>query len=204
MVHTYATFTDPHMAEKAGGALLDHGVMAEHISIVLPEGFGPHDREEIEDEIDMERKASTGITTTTIGDAASGSVKGAGIGLVAGTLAALAAVLIPGVGLVLGGGTLAIALSGVAGATAAGAFAGGVTGYLKDQGVPEQAIKHFHTILESGGAMITVSPTDERIDVSRIESILQKYDGIVSWYPQGASEVVMIGDEPVVTTHVLR
>ncbi len=204
MIHIYATFTDPHMAEKAGGALLDHGVRAEHITIVLPEGYGTRTREDVVEEIDLERTASTGITTTTAADAASGSVKGAGVGLLAGTLAALAAVFIPGIGLVIGGGTLALALGGVAGATAAGAVAGGVTGFLKDQGVPDQAIKHFHSILESGGAMITVSPTDDNTDSATIDSVLQKYGGVISLYPQGASDADLMGDEFPVSTSVLR
>jgi uncharacterized membrane protein len=204
MMHIYATFTDPHMAEKAGGALLDHGVRPEHLTIVLPEGYGTRDRQDVVDEIDMERKASSGITTTTAADAASGSVKGAGVGLLAGTLAALAAILIPGVGLIIGGGTLAIALGGVAGATAAGAVAGGVTGFLKDQGVSEQSIKHFHSILEAGGAMITVSPTDDNTDSATIDSVLQKYGGVISLYPQGASDADLMGDEFPISTSALR
>ena len=204
MIHIYGTFTDPHEAEKAAGALLDHGVQPEHISIILPEGFGPKKVSEVKDEINMERKATGGITTTTGADAATGSAKGAGIGLLAGTLAALAAVFIPGIGLVIGGGTLALALGGVAGATAAGAISGGVTGYLKDQGVPEQGIKHFHSVLQSGGAMITVSPTDEHTGSSKIESVLQKYGGIVSMFPQGPGVVILSENEFPISTTVLR
>ncbi len=43
----------------------------------------------------------------------------------------------PGVGLVVGGGALALAIGGALGTTAAGAVAGGMAGYLKDQGVSE-------------------------------------------------------------------
>jgi hypothetical protein len=182
MKSTYATFTDPKMAERAGGALLDHGLRAEHLSIIFPEGY-----EASEKGHDPERKAEHGITTTTSGDAASGSAKGAGIGLAAGALAALAAVFIPGVGLVIGGGALAIAIGGVAGTTAAGAIAGGVTGYLKDQGVPDEAVAHYTRVLNSGGAMVSVTPTDEDVDNLTVESILQKYDGTIATYANASA-----------------
>ena len=191
---TYATFSDPAMAEKAGGALLDHGVKGEHISIVLPEGYHSSINEIVEDEQQMMRTVETGITTTTAGDAASGTVKGAGIGLAVGTMAALAAVFIPGVGLILGGGTLALAISGVAGSTAAGAVAGGVTGFLKDQGVPEDAIQGFNKVLIDGGAMVTVTPIEEKTETATIESILTKYDGKIASYSLGTSAVVMMDD----------
>jgi hypothetical protein len=192
MKNTFATFADPAMAEKAGGALLDHGVKAEHINIVFPEGFRSLGTADVGGGKDIERTTESGITTTTIGDAAGGSAKGAGIGLAAGTLAALAAVFVPGVGLVLGGGALALAIGGVAGTTVAGAVAGGVTGFLKDQGVPADSIAHYDTVLKSGGAMIAVWPTDETIDVATIESIITKYGGSISTYPQATSAVVMV------------
>lgn len=196
MKSIYATFTDPGMAERAGGALLDHGVRAEHISIVLPEDYRPSSTENEPGGNKAERTAEEGITTTTVGDAASGAVKGAGVGLAAGTLAALAAVLIPGVGLVLGGGALALAIGGVAGSTAAGAVAGGALGFLKDQGVPDEAIQGYHKVLEAGGAMITVSPTDEKIDAATIESVLAKYGGSIASYSLSTSAAAMMDDSP--------
>jgi hypothetical protein len=200
MKNTYATFKDPEMAAKAGGALLDHGIDAGHISILLPERARSETREDVPGEQTVERIAETGITTTTMGDAASGSAKGAGIGLAAGAFAALAAVFIPGVGLVLGGGALALAIGGVAGTTAAGAIAGGVTGFLKDQGVPDDAIQYYHEVLVNGGAMITVSPTDERIDAATIESVLRKYGGSIASYSLGASAAVMVDGSPSTVT----
>jgi len=176
----YATFTNPDMAQKAAGALLDHGVRSEHISIVFPEGYVYDKDGKLETESESEHTAEKGITTTTAADAGSGAAKGAGIGLAAGALAALAAVFIPGVGLVIGGGALAIAIGGAAGATAAGAVAGGVAGYLKDQGVSDEYVEHYNQVLGSGGALITVSPTDEKVDTLTIEGVLAKYEGIIS------------------------
>ena len=177
---TYATFTDPQMAEKAAGALLDHGIRSEHISILFPEGYGENRPNTAEESAEAEGIAKTGITTTTAADAASGSAKGATVGLAAGTLAALAAIFIPGVGLVVGGGALAMALAGTAATTAAGAVAGGLTGYLKDQDVPPESIQHYTTVLREGGVIMVVSPTDEGIDTSEIVSVLSKYGGVCS------------------------
>ncbi len=191
MKNTYATFADPKNAEQAVGALLDHGIRAEHLSIIFPEGYTypsyhPNhkvDNDEVPDEDRSEAMAKSGITTTTMADAEIGAAKGAGIGLAAGTLAALAAVLIPGVGLVIGGGALALALGGVAGATAAGAVAGGVTGYLKDQGVSPSHTETYDAVLRAGGALVTVSPTNEKVDCDEICDILAKYHGTISTHP---------------------
>jgi len=189
--NVYATFTNPDMAKKAAGALLDHGIRSEHISIVFPEGYVYHEGGKVETEGESEQTAEKGITTTTAADAGSGAAKGAGIGLAAGALAALAAVFIPGVGIVLGGGALAIAVGGAAGTTAAGAIAGGVTGYLKDQGVPDEYVETYGRVISSGGAMITVSPTDEKTDTATIEGVLSKYEG----------SVFLHANNPVVVTY---
>src|SRR5579885_2342276 len=120
----YSTFTDPAMAEKAVGALLDYGIENNHISVVFPEGYTsrdfPNSDRDRSDVDNTEKAAKEGISTTTGKDAASGAAKGAGIGLGVGILAGLASVFVPGVGLVLGAGALATAIGGAAGATAAG------------------------------------------------------------------------------------
>lgn len=204
MQNTYATFADPAMAEKAAGALLDHGVRAADLSIVFPEGYKTAEHGKTVTGEKLESAAEHGISTTTAGDAGSGAAKGAGIGLVAGTLAALAAVFVPGVGLVLGGGALAMAIGAAAGTTVAGAVAGGVTGYLKDQGVPEQAIEHYEKVIATGGAIVTVSLTDEKIGNAEIESVLAKYNGTVSSYPLSQTAVVTTREDAVRTTEVIR
>lgn len=172
------------MAEKAAGALLDHGVRAEHISILFPEGYCNTQRETTVEGEKLEHAAKSGISTTTMGDATAGSASGAGLGFSAGAIAALAAVFIPGFGLVLGGGALAIAVGAVAGSTVAGAVAGGVTGFLKDQGVPPDEIEKYHAAISTGGAMITVSLTDDDIDMATVESLLSKYGGAITSYPR--------------------
>lgn len=177
----YATFANPDMAQKAAGALLDHGIKAEHLSIIFPEGYVDKDGD-MKDSNDLEQSAEKGISTTTVEDAKSGAAKGAGIGLAAGALAALAAVFVPGVGLVLGGGALAMAAGGAVGATAAGAVAGGVTGFLKDQGVPEEIVQSYGNVLSSGGATMTITPGEEDIDTATISSVIEKYSGTTATY----------------------
>ncbi len=119
--------------------------------------------------------AKHGISTTTPEDAGEGAVKGTGIGLGVGILAAAAALLVPGVGLVLGGGALATALGGTALAAGAGAVAGGVTGYLKDQGVPGEAVQHYQTTVENGGALLSINLPSGNVDQAGAEQVLAKY-----------------------------
>lgn len=199
MKNIYATFNSPDDAQKAAGALLDHGVNADNISIVFPEvdkatwqlgGTGGVEH--------AEENAKHGISTTTVGDAQAGAAKGAGIGLAAGVAAALAAVFVPGVGLVLGGGALALAIGGMAGSSAAGAIAGGVTGFLKDQGVPDHLSTEYEHVIRSGGALITVSPTDEEVYRSEIQDILAKYGGNVSSFLPIEEGELMLPHDPVI------
>lgn len=119
--------------------------------------------------------AKHGISTTTPEDAGVGAVKGTEIGLGLGILAAAAALLVPGVGLVIGGGALATALGGTALAAGAGAVAGGVTGYLKDQGVPGEAVQHYQTAVQNGGAILSVNIPSGNVDQAGAEQVLAKY-----------------------------
>ncbi len=208
MSHTmYATFTDASLAEKAVGALMDHGVRNEDISVISqetsPKQADAHNRDlrrssvaghgvtvtstvddkgnnipanhSLEYSDHAEKAGKTGLSTTTAGDAEAGAAKGAGIGLGLGVAAAVASIIIPGVGLVLGGGALATALAGTIGATAAGAVAGGVTGYLRDQGVPGDAATDYERAYKSGCAVLTVHVPSGKMSQLDIENILSKY-----------------------------
>ncbi len=172
----YASFADAAQAEKAAGALLDYGVRAEDISLVARVS-GPDATTDPDEADDTKLAAKSGISTTTPGDAAAGAAKGAGIGLGAGIAAALASIFIPGFGLVAGGGALALALGGAAGATAAGAVAGGVTGYLKDQGVPDEAVSRYAADYEAGGAILEVTVPSKDVDEASAQEVIAKYGG---------------------------
>ena len=187
----YATFADKMMAENAAGALLDHGADPNHLSIVSKNVHGEDDlRPDYNDPAHSpaltnpsEVKVKEGITTTTPQDAGAGAIKGAEIGLGVGAVAALASLLVPGVGIVIGGGALAIALAGAAGVTAAGAAAGGVAGYLGDQGAPQADVKEYHTTYENGGAVLSIHIPSGKIDQTEAEAILAKYHaGMVRIY----------------------
>lgn len=179
----YASFADVDLAQKAAGALLDHGVEKDHLSLVSHMGAEHIDADD-DDDHDIVENAKSGISTTTSGDAASGAMKGAGVGLGIGALAALASLFIPGFGLVTGGGALAMALGAAAGTTAAGAVAGGVAGYLVDQGVPEAAAVDYEKALEHGGAIIAISLPSGDVSRTDAEQILNKYQATnLSSYP---------------------
>ena len=119
--------------------------------------------------------AKFGLTTSTQGEAILGVAKGAGIGLGIGVAAALVSILVPGFGLVSGGGALADALIGAAGALAAGAVVGGVTGYLIDHGVDDVPAKHYTAVYEHGGAILTVVSPSNDVDDKTIKCLLNKY-----------------------------
>jgi len=190
----YATFQDASLAEKAVGALLDHGARNEDISVVSKEPGAKQDLETVSevrgdqyveqnaeshrrrDEGEHAEKAGKqGLSTTTPGDAGAGAAKGAGIGLGVGVAAAVASLILPGFGLVIGGGALALALAGAAGATAAGAIAGGITGYLKDQGVPDKAAIDYQHAYEHGSAVLSIHVPSGKLSQSDVESLLSKY-----------------------------
>ncbi|MEA2552622.1 MAG: hypothetical protein QOJ65_798 [Fimbriimonadaceae bacterium] len=270
----YAAFTDPALAEKAAGALLDHGVRAEDLSLVQNEscysmprsvnedtgvspviegemtgatpyspgvmGTGTYvapvdggypmnserdsidtystgtvmesgtgmynetnvqsgsmtttgarsggtgetmgmttgsmdNEDDCEDPEKVEKSAKHGISTTTPADAGVGAIKGAAVGLGIGALAALASLLIPGVGLVVGGGALATALGGLLGATGAGAIAGAMTGYLKDQGVEEHVAEQYGQAIAQGGAILAVHVPSGDVDEPKARQLLEKY-----------------------------
>ena len=161
----YASFDHADAARNAVGALLDHGAQKEDISLVLP---GAPDGKGVD-------SADHGITTTTGSDAAVGAAKGAGIGLGIGALAAVASVLVPGIGLIAGGGALALALSGAAATTAAGALTGGVAGYLQDQGVPEDIAGHLESSIRAGGAFLSILVPSGDVHQGLAMSLLAKY-----------------------------
>lgn len=127
------------------------------------------------DDYDPEKGAKYGLTATTKEDAEAGAIKGAGVGLGLGAIAALASIFVPGFGFFAGGGALATALAGIAGTTGAGAIAGAVTGYLKDQGMDSHAAEQFGAHVGEGGALVSVTVPSDQVDESTVRSILDKY-----------------------------
>jgi hypothetical protein len=170
----FATFADAAMAQRAVGALVDHGADKDSISLV-----GNQNHEEL---WKAESHAKTGVTTTSGADAAHGAAKGAGVGLGIGVLAGLASLFIPGFGLVVGGSAMATALAAAAGTTAAGAFTGAVEGYLVDQGVPKNVATDYKQALENGSALLSINLPSGKLDRVDAEQIVAKYNGGQSFY----------------------
>lgn len=185
----HASYLNPDDASRAVAALMDNGIHHDDISVYVkhrPQNWG-----EEPTGMDVIKTAEEGLTTTTAQDAAAGSLKGAGVGLGLGILAGLAAVTIPGAGLVFGGGALATAIAGALGTTAAGALAGGVYGYLSDQGVEEDRVHRISTTVNEGGALVSVACPSGTMTHEKIEAILAKYE---------PHDVVLPATQPISTT----
>lgn len=173
----YASFSAPADAERAIGALLDHGVDANDVGVAFNERYLPYS-DETPGPDEVISHADSGITVTTPEDMGVGAAKGAGVGLGLGALMAIASIAIPGFGLVVGGGALATAIGGMVGATAAGAIAGGAVGYLKDQGIPEDTAERYSTTIGSGGAIVSVTTPSNGVSDYTVEEVMTKYGGI--------------------------
>lgn len=214
----FALFQDVLDAERAIGALEDHGIPREAIGVAsrrpaeqpeagrvqdsyvrlsdqegaaegepqaayvpapgalppaaLAQTVTPESR--VDTPANVEAVGKDGITTTTPQDAAVGASYGGAVGLVGGLLLAAAAITIPGFGLILGGGALAAAFGAAVGTTAAGAVAGGVVGYLRDMGMPEQAAASFADRIHEGDYLLTVNADSDRYD--ELKQLLLKYN----------------------------
>ncbi|MFI5387061.1 MAG: hypothetical protein ACHQ50_13185 [Fimbriimonadales bacterium] len=182
----YATFNDSSIAERAAGALLDYGAKPEDLSLVRQDSSTadappPDHVTELRHpgdwncELNLESRAKVGITTTTPVDAEAGAIKGASLGAGVGAVAAIVSLFVPGFGFVMGGGALAVALVGLAGTTGAGAIAGAVTGYLKDQGMDWQMAEHLGGMVSEGGALLSILLPSGMVDEPIARSILDKY-----------------------------
>jgi len=158
MTRYFAKFTDPENAAAAAGALLDHGLKENELSLIGDEKL---------------RDRIRGITTTTPGDAAQGAAEGGVAGLAVGALAGLISIFIPGYGLVVGSGALATAVAAAIGTGAAGIVTGGVIGYLKDLGVAEPVARDFADVIKDQGALLTLE-TDE-LEEAAVMGLLHKY-----------------------------
>jgi hypothetical protein len=192
----YASFGTLDSAQKAVGALLDHGAKPEDVSLVANQPNGSFHAEEASAVAgDAESTAKHGITTTTGGDAVIGAAKGAMVGVGIGILAALAAIAIPGVGLVVGGGALATAIAGAAGATAAGAAAGGITGFLEDQGMGPEVVTRYSTAFAEGSTIVAVAVPTGSLLPENAEQLLAKY-GAAEIATYNGSRVLMDRETP--------
>lgn len=130
---------------------------------------------DVDDAYKSEKAAKHGISTTTAADAGHAAITGGAVGLGVGAVAAVASLLIPGFGLVVGAGALATAIGGMVATTGAGAVVGGVTGFLKDQGVEEQVAQHYGATVTGGGAVLAVNVPSGDVEEVKARELLEKY-----------------------------
>lgn len=175
MATLIAAFHNPDNAARAAGALLDHGVKHDHLDLLAGVAFANSWKTNGVVDEDLQDKAESGVTTTTAADALIGARTGAGIGAAIGILGTLASLVIPGYGIVIGGGALATALTSAVGTAAAGATAGGVTGYLKDLGADHAISTEFDGVIRKDGAVLAIHIAADGPQESVIKSILGKY-----------------------------
>lgn len=146
-----------------------------------------------------------GITTTTTQDAATGAAVGTGVGLVGGLLAAAAALMVPGVGPILSGGILASAFGAAVATTAAGAAVGGVVGYLRDMGMPEQAATVVADRLREGDYLVLVDADTSQYD--ELKQLLLKYNAAgvdIDVNTAGQQITQATGNDPVLAQQLSR
>lgn len=170
-VTLYASFPDATRAEQALAALLDRGAQVSDLSALFPADF-VDESDRVEPSIE---RLTSGVTFTTVADAISGARQGAGLGLGLGALAALASLIIPGFGIVTGGGALATALVAVAGVAAGGALAGGVAGFLQDQGVPHRVANDSEAALQNGQGVLAIETPTGKLGEFEVRTIINKY-----------------------------
>ena len=174
----YASFADVRRARRAAGALLDHGLEERHLSLLTRQTSAVEEDEEHQEEAGAaEMSVKHGLSATSREDAVAGAKKGAEIGLGIGVIAAIASIVVPGFGLVAGSGALATAIAGGLGATAGGAIAGGVVGYLQDQGVETHVAEEYARDIESEGALIAIEVPSGNVDLSVAQEVFSKYGG---------------------------
>lgn len=170
-----AGFEDIRAAEDGVGALMDHGVPEERLTLLCfkPDEDGEHLR--------VEPQEMPQVTATSPADTAHGAKIGAAAGSGVGAVAALAALTIPGFGLVIGGGAAATALAAAAGTGVAGAISGGLVGYLVDQGVPGDVAQRIDDGFKTHSALVLVEIGNSGPTFGEARALLNKYGaGVLS------------------------
>src|SRR3954453_1591453 len=131
-------FDGADRAEQALNGLKDVGFTPEQVSVVARDR---RDTQQLADNTDMAG-----------GGAASGAATGGVLGGLAGFLVGISALVIPGIGPIVGTGILVSTLA----AAGIGAAAGGLTGALVEQGVPEEDARGYERHVGEGHILVTV------------------------------------------------
>jgi hypothetical protein len=166
----FGIYSTLQQVDDATYALLDAGLFAPSISVLLPENIGTH-------QIGTEKssKAPEGAAT----GAGSGAILGGALGLLAG----MGALAIPGVGPLIAAGPIMATLAGIG----VGGAVGGFTGALIGLGIPEYEAKRYEGRLQKGAILLSVHcETSDEID--RAKEALRK---------TGAEDISSAGESSV-------
>jgi hypothetical protein len=145
-------------AQAVVSALKDAGFSGSDISLVAHDLEGKHGQTLVK----VDEKHG--------GAAKGGATAGAVLGGIGGLLVGLGALVIPGIGPVIAAGPLAVgiaALVGVGAGAVAGGVAGGLLGALAGLGIPHEEAQYYAEGVRRGGALVSVTADDSRIDQAR-------------------------------------
>lgn len=170
MTTVFFSFPESENARRFVAAVLDHGSAAEDVSILAKDdnSWLPTDEDG-----QIEQGEEHGLEAHKLSKATVGAAAGAGVGVGVGVLASLAALFVPGVGWVVGAGGLAAALATAASGMGAGAIAGGMYGYMRDVGMPDDTSEGFATDYHAHHVIVSVAIPPDRLPLLR--EIADKY-----------------------------
>jgi len=153
-------FDDYSNAKTAVSELERVGVPHSDLSIVANNAHGTHDVDDVNDQGDVSRGASTG----------------AALGGVGGLLAGLGLLAIPGLGPIVAAGWLAATAAGAAIGGVGGAATGSLVGALKTAGHSEDEANVYSEGVRRGGTLVTARVSDDL--VGQTEAVLDGNGGV--------------------------
>ena len=150
-VAVFGIYKTVQSAEAAVDHLISKGFSNSAISVLLPDD---------ESTRAFAHEKNTKAPEGTTAGAATGSVVGGTLGLLAG----IGALAIPGVGPLIAAGPIMAALAGVG----VGGAVGGVVGALVGLGIPEYEAKRYEGAVKNGGTLLSVHcDTSEQVDSAK-------------------------------------
>lgn len=166
----FATFATIHNAELALGALLDHGVNRQDLSVILcdPRRITSSDSGTASA---SPNEAETGSSSET----AERSGNYAGLGYDICFLAGLHPSTHSGDGILLGKGSISQALVEMTGGGATEHSVMGTLRFLIDQGVPCESVLIYSQVIKDGGALVSISVPSGDLSEFEIRNLLTKH-----------------------------
>lgn len=177
-VAVFGIYSSRVAVENATDSLINAGVPASDISVLLPENLGGPKDMGTEKGSKAPEGTAVGVTT--------GGVIGGALGLLAG----VGLLAIPGLGPFIAAGPI---MAGLAGLGVGGAV-GGIAGALVGMGIPEFEAKRYEGRLQKGGILLSVH-CDTSEEIKRCKELLKA---------TGAQDVTSTGESSVDTKETDR